>query len=423
MGRKSFVLVVSGCLFLSRALVLASPLEEELARLRAAGIPVTLEELAPPEIPDEKNARFLYSEAQALVHSLVEEHRDTWDYFPFSGRLRGEVTEEKNREVVDYILNHPEFNRLVALLQEAAAMDCRFHYRGPFGESVSFADDDSDRPYLPALLSPMRSFARILAEKALVESEHGCVEAALSAVFSGLRLGDALAHLPASVARLVQLVADSFTLRNLSDVVGNIPPGNGDGTGGESARYEKIMQGIGGKRTGGDPEQMLVIILIEGREMFRWFRDIGEELFELREQEKRIIEEIRRAEAGDDEARLKRFLATFGVSSAAELEKRYRREKDELREEYERSGAEDLAAFIEEQEAYYLGMMRRSFPLLNKPWPEMKAGLDALSAEMEKGPLLRQVFSTGFITTMITQGLKHRALVGAAEIGLANGCV
>lgn len=140
-------------LFLS-TMLLASPLDEELQKLKQAGIPTTIEELNLPEIPDSENGALVYKEAFKLIDNLVQKYRKEFEYMPYNGRVSGgwdktpeewkkEIAdlfpshpslspedrgdpEEWKKKIIDLILHNPEFAKVYQLLGKASGMKCDF---------------------------------------------------------------------------------------------------------------------------------------------------------------------------------------------------------------------------------------------------------------------------------------------------------
>ncbi|GAH76149.1 unnamed protein product [marine sediment metagenome] len=94
-------------------------LKEQLQKLREAGIPTTLEELALPEIPDEENGALVYRKVFELMDSLHKKYREEWKYMPYEGTVGWDkVPEEEKKKVVDLILHNPEFAKMYQLLEK-----------------------------------------------------------------------------------------------------------------------------------------------------------------------------------------------------------------------------------------------------------------------------------------------------------------
>ena len=98
-------------LFLS-TMLLASPLDEELQKLKQAGIPTTIEELNLSEIPDSENGALVYREASKLIGDLIYKYRKEFEYMPYNGIVVGgweKTLEEWKIRIADLILYNPEF--------------------------------------------------------------------------------------------------------------------------------------------------------------------------------------------------------------------------------------------------------------------------------------------------------------------------
>jgi hypothetical protein len=428
MNKKIKILLTSflSFCFLLPFLSSASPLEEELQKLRKAGIPTTIEELNLPKIPDEKNARFLYEKAEKLQNSLRERDRKIWETFPsYAVPIGKKITEEKERESIDYILNNPEFNRLCGILEKAVTMECRF-----FDKSI-YIDNKEGLESLQTFTA-IRVFARILADKAKIEAEYGDVSKALKSALTGLRLGDSLSNEPRSIAVLSQTGLDSITIENLQDVVEKISVREKKNLVADVSIYQQIIRNISRKRDNRKVNQLIVGSTLDARLSFSHYKGVGKEIFELSEFEKKIIEMLRRQEEyrekekkemGEEKYK-KLYGETIKVPTAKEFETGHRKEKALLKEEFSKSGMEDVEDFIEQQEVLYLSLMNRIIPLLQKTYYETKDELNKIfkdiERETEKRYTLRYIANPTSIQRMLMYCLKDNALAGAVEIGIAN---
>jgi hypothetical protein len=381
-----------------------SPLEEELQKLRKAGIPTTIEELALPKIPDEENARFLYQAAGKLLLSLRERDREMWESFPsYAVPIGKKITEEEKRESIDYILNNPEFNRLCEILEKAASMECRF-----FDKSIGMEDMESLQTF-----AHVRAFARILADKAKIEAEHEDVSKALKSALAGLRLGDSLSNEPRSIAVLSQTGLDSFTIENLQDVIEKIL----DRVKGDSRQDIEIYQDILKSLSKGRVSlfrQLITGIILENRMLFTHYKNMGEEMFKISESEKKMIEM----------ARPYYKMGGNQMPTPETMEKSFMERKKKFEDEFSKSGMEDVKNFIGQQEVLYLSLMNRIIPLLQKTYyetgDELNKTFKDIERETEKRYTLCYIANPTSIQRMLIYCVRHNALSGAAEIGLAN---
>jgi hypothetical protein len=203
-------------------------LEEELQKLREAGIPTTIEELNLPEIPDEENGARVYREAFALMDSLRKQYKDDWQYMPYEGTVKWEdATEEQKKRITDLILNNPEFIKLYLLLGKAIDMKCRFLTDEELGEGAGIM--------LPHL-AKLRGAARLLAARAKIESESGNIDNALYHALICFRTAKSLSYEPILISSLVRIAIGSIAISTLQEIVNK-----GDA---EIGFYEEALQEI-----------------------------------------------------------------------------------------------------------------------------------------------------------------------------------
>jgi hypothetical protein len=194
----------------------SSTLDDELQKLRDAGIPTTLEELNLPEIPDEENGAAIYRETLELMDFLHNgKYKELSNYLPYLGTVGWDkVPEQERKKVIDLILNDSEFAKMYQLLEKASLMKCRFSSRKDYEKDPVSALGDSF-----SVLISLRAFARTLAEKAKIEAEYGDINKATHASLVGLRLPKCLSNEPFIVQQLTRNAMNTIALITLEEVI------------------------------------------------------------------------------------------------------------------------------------------------------------------------------------------------------------
>ncbi len=164
-------------------------LAAELARIRAAGEPTSLVEVAPPEVPDTENAAVLYQLAFDSL-SLSDADGDA-----LVALLRHAAEPEAGPPPAVPLADIVERNTgCLALLEAAAALEeCRFALDWQAGLEMRLAH-----------LAQLRQCARLTAAKAIHHSLRSEPVQALDAERAGLAIVRALADEPILVSQLVR---------------------------------------------------------------------------------------------------------------------------------------------------------------------------------------------------------------------------
>jgi hypothetical protein len=382
-------------LFLLPVFSHASSLEEQLQKLRETGIPTTIEELNLPDIPDDKNARFLYEEAAGLQRSLSEKHKELWASFPVWGYVMpwDKVSEEKKKKVIDYILNNSEFNRLCQILEKAVTMECRFI---DADRHLQWLDEDY------AYLTYMRRLARVLTDKTTIEVHYGDINEALKYILTGLKLGDAILNEPESIAVLVYVDMVKTTLKNLQDIIKKISARSNDSTTVDVRIYQEILKNIRMKQNINLTEKFTKYMLVEGSVIFSHYKNTAKEILKVTETEKTKEEMVRMS---------KKYLN--------------RLTKEVLKEMFLESGEADITEFIEKQEIIYLNSIRRIIPLTKKPYHKISNKLEKFFEEIGK-EIKNKRYAFGLllppclIKKVFLETARYKTLTGTVEMGIAN---
>jgi len=378
-------------------LVYASPLEKQLQKLRQAGIPTTIEELNFPEIPDEKNGALVYREVFNLLDSLREKYKEEWawiDGFDIQQRIVlrwDKIPKEKKKKVTDLILHNPEFAKFYQLLKKASRMKCGFISREGYQKQGT------------RHLSWLRACARAIKKKMQIEAEYGEIDKVLSTFLIGFKIGKSLSNEFFLPSHWTRKAIEELALNTLEEV---IDKGNGN-----IELYQSLINEMEKERkdnltyTG-----MKGNIIIFRLYLFSQYRKAGKKTFEFTEEDKKKIEKMAKYLFRSEEDRKKI------------LEERIRNQKKALNEAYLKSGCKNPETFFDEQELFYLKTMSKTIPLTKGPYWEVKDNLEKIYKEIKETS--EKAILTQWHGGLSKKGylieVKFDALLGAAEIGIAN---
>lgn len=176
-------------------------LAAELQKIRAAGQPLTVEEMLPHQLPEPNNAAILYQEAFNKL-SLSHANRQTLLNLrtSISQPPKGEAPSTTTLEQI--VAANAE---TIELLEAAAKLsECRFPVDWSAGMEVEF-------PHLGKL----QQCARLLGAKAILHSRRGQMAQVLDTVRVGLALGEAAGSDPVVMRQFVRYALHTITLRAL----------------------------------------------------------------------------------------------------------------------------------------------------------------------------------------------------------------
>lgn len=371
-----------------RSLILVEKeLEKEIEKLKAAGIPTTIEELNLPKIPEEKNGAFVYRAIFEFKDSLNETYKELIDYFPHQGRLTmwEKVPEEKKKEVIELILHNPKFADLYILLEKASNMECRFSTNEDYKKKYGYNYDLKVGQYL-------RSCARDSAEKAKIEREYGDINKSLKASIIGLKLSKSLANEPAVIYQLVRFALDGIALGELEETL-NKGEGNLE-------LYQSLIDEIEKER-----KVNIINFALKGEfvccnlTLFSQYRKLGEKAFELTEEQKKIE-----------------------VSHGADIFKQIKDKKQAFKNIYLKSGCKTPEEFFGKEEIFSFKIQSKVIPLTEKPYWQVSKKLEKIDADIENlqdKSLLSNIISSSNQRLYMSEAL-YDAQLGAAEIVIAN---
>jgi len=186
-------------------------LAKEIQKIKDAGEPTTIEELLPPDIPDNENGALVYNQAFSLLEELKGRYKEEWRYIPYEGDVKWNEAPEAGKEKVrNLLLQDPDFARFYQLLEKASVMKCRFLRREEYQKGVGLT--------LPHLAS-LRSCARMLAARTDIRAEKDEVDNALRDCLTGLKISDSLSEEPILITGLVRIAIDQIALARMEEVM------------------------------------------------------------------------------------------------------------------------------------------------------------------------------------------------------------
>lgn len=187
-------------------------LKQAVRRAQNAGIRLKMEEVIPPEIPDERNAAVVYARIFELYDKLYEEHKELFqdirDYFLSSSSFLEKMTSEQKALARKLLLKHPEFINLFSMVEKATGMpECRF--------PLNYEDGPGT---LVPHLSKFRGLAQLFALRTCLIAQQGDYDAALQSFETSLAMGDALKSEPFVISQLVRFSVDRIAISALEAI-------------------------------------------------------------------------------------------------------------------------------------------------------------------------------------------------------------
>ncbi len=176
-------------------------LQAELDKIKAAGEPTSLQEIIPPEVPDEENAAVVYQKAFEKLN-LSEEDEDVL-YDLLSSMAQPPRSEAPPLATIEQIVAN---NAAVIALTERASKysRCRFPLDWEAGHAMIMAH-----------LHELRTCALLLEAKAALQIGRGEVSEALHTIEIGLSMCEAVGDEPSVVSQLVRYSIASILRRPL----------------------------------------------------------------------------------------------------------------------------------------------------------------------------------------------------------------
>ena len=192
----AIVLVVLALIYFIAVRVSAAKLNAAYAALRADGRPMEPHEVIPPEVPETENAAPLYESASLLLKAQPAPEKNLLEYVgDLSGKFIDEsIAPDKLVELKGLLAQDVVARALWIVEQGTRRRSCRFDLDYETGLNMRLAH-----------LVDMRSFARVLGAKALLQAQSGHLDGAWDAVQIQLRLGDALRTEPLVISQVVRI--------------------------------------------------------------------------------------------------------------------------------------------------------------------------------------------------------------------------
>jgi hypothetical protein len=196
-------------------IVASRELARELAAAKARGVPLTLAELAPPEVPDQENAALVYHRALTLVAGLKDPMFGPVLRFA-NPRVVTNAPEATESDVAQFITRHHE---IFDMLQEGEELP-RARYPGDWR---SYPE-----PLFHRRDSAMGDAAWLLAADATVKARRGDASGAIADVKVALAMAESVAPEPAMWSQLLRSASGWITLKTLNTVMDTSPPSADD---------------------------------------------------------------------------------------------------------------------------------------------------------------------------------------------------
>jgi hypothetical protein len=339
-------------------------IQRELAKIRARGEPVTLEELAPPEIPDAQNAALIYE--QAFAH--YQDSRAWRKISQVEARELAEWTEEDTKIMREYIEENEDCLRF--LHQAAEKAKCQFDLDYTF---------DSLTLSAVSYYGKMRNFTRLIARDALYKANQGQIEGALESLWAGFRIGKALGDQPILTSQLVRYATDAWVVSLLQKILN------------ENNAEQKILRRL-----------LNQLNIEESREAFcraiQGERCFNSDLFDLIQK---------------DPSQLSGFFLPLpsrlnpGQSSPSTI--------DKIRDAIFRQSAR---LFPKKEKAFFLKVAERMIELAKLPYHQSKAELHRLERDIQNAPFYYAITKRLVLNTL--QRIYHLQAAQEAKIGLAQ---
>jgi hypothetical protein len=202
-------------------------LEKRIDALRAAGDPVTLNDLADPPVPAENNAAVFLRRAEADVEAIVKELRPIEESQPFKDGRLGEAEQKALKAVF------AAYPRFVSDLEKAAACTS---YNSEADFSVG------PQSYTADVMLPQsnrfRGCINALSDRSLLLVSEGRLEEALQNCLVILRLGDHYEREPFLINYFVSLAARAVAVKDANLILraGPVSPASRSALAAELAR-------------------------------------------------------------------------------------------------------------------------------------------------------------------------------------------
>jgi len=203
-------------------------LQQEFARIQAAGRPVEPQDFDPKPVKDVDNAAYYYLEAESVMVATA----------PISGlainevnRDKGEILSGRLDDVAELIEANQEALRLARHARGLEGVDWGLPVRSPMSNRL-----------LPSIRAH-RQLAKLLSMNAQYQSAVGNPAGAYESLLDIIRLARAVAEEPSLLGFLVSVSIDSMAVRALSETLPDLPP-TASGEAGDNSRAADLRTAI-----------------------------------------------------------------------------------------------------------------------------------------------------------------------------------
>ena len=229
---KIFAGLVVAALVLHTVLLVASGIALRNAReeLRAAGRPMTMEEIIPKEVPPSENAAPLYESAFALLKSEAIGDKSLELFVTDAAKeYSAQPDSDEKRLAFENALANPTFSQALALVEQATTRtQCNFNLRYDLGALLRVHH-----------FNDMLNLGRILNANALLHARRGEPHKAHATLETALHMADALHIEPILISTLFRIAQFNMALESLPALYAIAPPD--DDT---AARLSALLDGV-----------------------------------------------------------------------------------------------------------------------------------------------------------------------------------
>ena len=210
-------------LYFWRDHTLGRRLEAELSALRASGAPLTWEEAAPKQVPDDQNAAVLYQQVFRVDFSAGSSNPTFQDFDTADQEILNRFRDEPSEEDAEWLrakLAEPGGDEAMRVLREASMRpDAVFPIPWEKGPATLF-------PHY----AKFRAATRVMVQKANLAAYDGDMAEALDWHATILRMSRHVIGEPAMVGTLVAIAMQSMSFRELKRLLRDhqVPPGAAD---------------------------------------------------------------------------------------------------------------------------------------------------------------------------------------------------
>jgi len=189
--------------------------EEAIRKFKQAGLPTSIDELIPSDIPDSENGAIIYKEAFELLNVLKNKYKNEWEYLSYPREYDNAPAEEK-KKYSSIMLSDPDFGKLSELINSASKMKCQFIKRSDLKPGIEMLAYDTEH------LGSLRECARILCVKSKIEAQAGMGDQCLQDAIILLNMPRSLEEEPFFISQLVRMALDVIAVNNMNEIINNV---------------------------------------------------------------------------------------------------------------------------------------------------------------------------------------------------------